>query len=235
MLGVLAGSASAGCRPLAWHQPELPVRARDARSRADRGHGARLSGCHAGTAGRRRRRTPTPTSCAPGARPFFFFSGRSVSSHAWARACGHGPEARGARARAQLSKLMGHFQQSTGSSFQGGHDQYDQMAAMASKLTGFPIPASMLRKLCARARPPGPPPVAHRTSRRLFRAEAQPALSARSDACAMQQCMQASPGVSAPCRASAPAGMRCAARRALRGLPSLVLQQMACAPQLLPC
>lgn len=42
---------------------------------------------------------------------------------------------------------MGHFQQSTGSSFSGQSDQFDQMAAMASKLTGFPIPASMLRKL----------------------------------------------------------------------------------------
>ena len=48
----------------------------------------------------------------------------------------------------QLNKLLGHFQQNTGSTFSGQSDQFDQMAAMASRLTGFPIPASVLRKLC---------------------------------------------------------------------------------------
>ncbi len=77
---------------------------------------------------------------------------------------------------------MGHFQQSTGSSFQGGHDQYDQMAAMASKLTGFPIPASMLRKLCAPALP-GSHPAMHCLSKHLCHAEPQPAHGACSSAC----------------------------------------------------
>lgn len=49
----------------------------------------------------------------------------------------------------QINKLLGHFQNQTGSSFTGGQDQFDQIAAMASKYTGFPIPASILRKLCA--------------------------------------------------------------------------------------
>ena len=48
----------------------------------------------------------------------------------------------------QINKLLGHFQNQTGSSFTGGQDQFDQIAAMASKYTGFPIPASILRKLC---------------------------------------------------------------------------------------
>ncbi|KAK9826510.1 hypothetical protein WJX81_008554 [Elliptochloris bilobata] len=46
-----------------------------------------------------------------------------------------------------INKLLGHFQQNTGTSFSGGQDQFDQMAAMASKFTGIPIPASVLRKL----------------------------------------------------------------------------------------
>ncbi len=59
------------------------------------------------------------------------------------------PVTEGGCGAGQINKLLGHFQNQTGSSFTGGQDQFDQIAAMASKYTGFPVPASILRKLCA--------------------------------------------------------------------------------------
>ena len=57
------------------------------------------------------------------------------------------PHAEGGHAPRQINKLLGHFQQNTGSSFSGQGDQFDQLAAMAARFTGYPIPASILRKL----------------------------------------------------------------------------------------
>ncbi len=47
----------------------------------------------------------------------------------------------------QISKLMGHYTQSTGQQFSGGNSQYAKLAQIASQKCGINIPPALLMKL----------------------------------------------------------------------------------------